>query len=41
MLELVVGTGAYLGFTSQGQMILIATVAAVIVGGLALAYAFE
>jgi hypothetical protein len=40
-LELVVGTGAYLGFTSQGQMILIATVAAVIVGGLALAYAFE
>jgi hypothetical protein len=40
-LELVVGAGAYLGFTSQGQTILIASVAAVIVGSLALAYALE
>jgi hypothetical protein len=40
-LELVVGAGAYLGFTSQGQIILIASALAVIVGGLALGYALQ
>jgi hypothetical protein len=39
--ELIVGAGAYLAFTSQGQMILVASAAAIIVGGLALAYALE
>lgn len=38
--EVVVGVGAYLGFTSQGQTVLVGAVLAVLVGSVILSYAF-